>query len=593
MKTRMAIGVTWVLAGALCGCNAHPVELFAQTGAVEYQQQTSVDPREELDLLWVIDNSGSMCQEQKILRDNFDRFIEELDETRLDFHIGVTTTHMEEDNRLEPVARPGRLQSTPQPLPGFDRTCWTATDENGANIEGDYQPIRDLLDAAVACMKDPDPTFADLTDAEIACALLEGEECAIPGRCEAGRCTSASIFPSPDTLRELPTVLRSEDYRVDGKLDSERLKADFGCMAMVGMRGYGFEKGLAAALTAVSPRMTGGAVDAPDADPSAPNHGLIRRDARFGLVFVTDENDCSHDGTLTERAGYCGDDSCDFWNHPDVEDSPLLDPATVRDELLENLATTKGDKQFGSDDVLVASIHGSPRRYSGDIIPGEECRVSSPDDTLPAACGAMSACTAPSYQEVPPTCATKLGVAYSGDRYDRFLATFERSFPPSEEKTGVPPTGWMCTGDFRPALAAIGEFFDTIHSGCLSEPIVECGGPDARCPTYRYGNGEGTCRPRPNADDQYFCDSVVQVRARPPNGDALARLRQTGYCYPDSIDPSNLEQGCVVDRTHYELQPCSGGVAGIRVSWRDQEAARNALSGVDLVVRYPSAASTF
>lgn len=71
--------------------------------------------RPSLDLLWVIDNSQSMCQEQKIIRDNFRRIIEGLD-ANLDFHIAVTTTHMDSSYPLEPVAAPGLLQSTPQPV---------------------------------------------------------------------------------------------------------------------------------------------------------------------------------------------------------------------------------------------------------------------------------------------------------------------------------------------------------------------------------------------------------------------------------------------------------------------------------------------
>ena len=60
-------------ATGLTGCNAHPVEYTSGGGnlgkvSVDFSPQTA----ESVDILWVIDNSGSMCQEQKALADNFD-----------------------------------------------------------------------------------------------------------------------------------------------------------------------------------------------------------------------------------------------------------------------------------------------------------------------------------------------------------------------------------------------------------------------------------------------------------------------------------------------------------------------------------------
>jgi hypothetical protein len=46
----------------------------------------------KLDILWVIDNSGSMGDEQQALGDNFSAFIEEFVEKNIDFQMAVTTT---------------------------------------------------------------------------------------------------------------------------------------------------------------------------------------------------------------------------------------------------------------------------------------------------------------------------------------------------------------------------------------------------------------------------------------------------------------------------------------------------------------------
>ena len=47
---------------------------------------------EKVDILWVVDNSGSMEEEQDSLARNFDLFIEELLKKDIDFKMAVTTT---------------------------------------------------------------------------------------------------------------------------------------------------------------------------------------------------------------------------------------------------------------------------------------------------------------------------------------------------------------------------------------------------------------------------------------------------------------------------------------------------------------------
>ena len=48
----------------------------------------------EVDILWVIDNSCSMIEEQTSLINNFDAFIRYFLDSKLDWHIGVTSTDM-------------------------------------------------------------------------------------------------------------------------------------------------------------------------------------------------------------------------------------------------------------------------------------------------------------------------------------------------------------------------------------------------------------------------------------------------------------------------------------------------------------------
>ncbi len=52
-----------------------------------------------VDVLWVIDNSGSMQEEQTLVRDNIDDFMRYFTDSGLDYHVGVVSTDM--DNRSE------------------------------------------------------------------------------------------------------------------------------------------------------------------------------------------------------------------------------------------------------------------------------------------------------------------------------------------------------------------------------------------------------------------------------------------------------------------------------------------------------------
>jgi hypothetical protein len=54
-------------------------------------RQEGDDP---VDVLWVVDNSGSMMEEQKAIAEGFDSFINFALSQKLDYHIGVTTTGM-------------------------------------------------------------------------------------------------------------------------------------------------------------------------------------------------------------------------------------------------------------------------------------------------------------------------------------------------------------------------------------------------------------------------------------------------------------------------------------------------------------------
>ena len=413
------------------------------------------DNPEQIDILWVIDNSFSMCQEQRVLRDSFGVFVDQLIDGRKDFHIGVTTTHAPESEFvIEPLAREAFIQSTPQPVPGNYEPCIRGDGVVGG-AQTEFAPFREALELAKSCLAESSMAREFVwSDEQIACALQgssqqESTDCVastgLLDRDGSGDVDVFDLFPDSADYRAIPRVLERRDYRDgQGQVDRERLIADFRCMASVGTRGDGYEKGLRVAARAVSPEYTGGAAGLPSADRSAPNHGLIRAEADFALIFLTDENDCSHDGSMTELGNICGNNVCEYYNSTAVNeaDSPLISPEFFAVQLRENLAATKG---LGVADVpdsklFVGSIHGTSAR-----------------NTMP-----FPTCGAGTNPDIEPVCASELGEAFSGDRYERFARQFERYFPSmsTTEETRLDFTvkefGWMCSDTFEPALELIG-----------------------------------------------------------------------------------------------------------------------------------------
>jgi len=56
------------------------------------------EPVADVDILWVIDNSISMASEQQLVADGFEGFISTIEDTNINFHIGVVTTDMDAGN---------------------------------------------------------------------------------------------------------------------------------------------------------------------------------------------------------------------------------------------------------------------------------------------------------------------------------------------------------------------------------------------------------------------------------------------------------------------------------------------------------------
>lgn len=570
-------------AGIGSACNSNPVQFLSGDGQLSKSRPTPIGGQIPMDILWVIDNSFSMCQEQKVLRDNFNEFIKGIQQTNLDFHIAVTTTHAPESGfTIEPIAQEGRLQSTPQPVPGNNSSC--LKDANG------YSPFREALDIAKACLAAPETASSyDWTDTQIECAL-RSPRAQMTDNCVATTgltdrnadmvVDTFDLFPGYDEYRDIPKVLKASAYRdASGQLNAERLRQDFACMSTVGTRGDGFEKGLRAAIKAVSREMTGGALGVMTSDVSRPNHGFIRQDAGFALVFVTDENDCSHDGTVKELQNPCGNNICEYLNSPDIADSPLVAPEVLAEQLRESLAATKGIKSedITEESLLMASIHGTwnPAKRAKGPLPACTDEASKPP--------------------VASTCISPTGEAFSGDRYERFIRQFRNHYPNTVttrdpdarlDFTQQEPLGWICSESFAPALQAIGEFIIGANPSCIKDDVFVCES-SSECPTKLFTNTPGECKPFPGKMEQSYCDSglILQLERNPAVEAEYPNITANPYCIPESVNKL-APNTCVIQPAKYQLVPCSGD-SGIQYQWLDPAAVvANQLSGYTLKVTY-------
>ncbi|MGN1071512.1 MAG: hypothetical protein ACI4VB_02150 [Bradymonadia bacterium] len=73
-------------------CNEHEIAPFSKSLSAGKIQSTSSGSSRAVDILFVIDDSNSMAEEQKTLNDNFNRFLEQIIAANADFRMAVVST---------------------------------------------------------------------------------------------------------------------------------------------------------------------------------------------------------------------------------------------------------------------------------------------------------------------------------------------------------------------------------------------------------------------------------------------------------------------------------------------------------------------
>ena len=255
-----------VLASALVStaCLDHPLK------PVELQKDSVGDEKVQLtinkdvDILFVIDNSGSMGEEQANLAANFGAFIERLEDPLVEanYRIGVTTS--DNGNEWCPSG--------------------TYTPEAGNLV---LSSCKDRLNEFIS------PSGEDVQDLACndICDLDSGDLEISP--------TTTQFDPTPKPRPWLENLEGSKNIP-EGVTTVEA----FQCFGPQGVRGCGFESQLESMYLALHRAQT------EDED----SYGFVRSNAILAVVFVTDEADCSYNKDWAEVFSQDGDRT--FWSDP-------------------------------------------------------------------------------------------------------------------------------------------------------------------------------------------------------------------------------------------------------------------------------------
>ncbi|PRQ05978.1 vWA domain-containing protein [Enhygromyxa salina] len=334
------------------GCNAHPIKPVELGSNIVEIGGLPLDVNKKVDVLLVIDNSGSMGDEQANLAANFGPFIERLELAGADYRIGITTTDIG-GPLCGNTANGGELQLSSC----VDRPH---TFSSAATKEDKFD---------VACAAQCGLSSADL-EIQPTSISADGEAVARPW------------IQSFNGVDNLPADVDTH--------------AAFACFAPQGISGCGWESPLEATARALTNMQN---VDRPE-------FGFLRDDAILAVLIVTDEVDCSFNPSLknelfvedtffaegaesvTSAVCWNGGVQCsgespydDCWDAnlgasgelTTDPDASVLRPVSRYVDLLEGIAATK----IGGREVLVSVIAGVPADYSSGA--GELIYADSPN----------------------------------------------------------------------------------------------------------------------------------------------------------------------------------------------------------------------
>ena len=448
-KTELTVTLLAVVGALLqpVGCGDERVCVMHSNDA-SLPCEYDVTPRREVDILFVIDDSGSMGEEQAILSANFDRFIDKLERFNADYRIAITTTNV-----------------------GNPLYCPSGA-EDGALL------LSTCHDRAVRFVHDG----LDLDKFDEACAQYCPAEF-------AGATTLPTTTDYSDEELSRPWI---EPGNLPEGMDGAQA---FQCFGPQGINGCGYNESPLEAMNRALEHAE---------DPNDEAYGFIRDDALLAVVLITDENDCSvapdsfdifdRNGSRVfwENADLAGPTSAVCWNAgtqcdasgencrsanylPDGSkaEDPFESVLHPLDRYRDKLALIKGTDR--ADDVLVSLIAGVPEDYPETPIPYGPAADQETQDLF----GTAPGCTSESGTATPPARLRDFALEYAGEAESNLFS--------------------ICSDDYSPALEElsnriIDKFGPACMSACVADMNPESDGLQTSCDLFETAEGQEPTR---------------------------------------------------------------------------------------------------
>jgi hypothetical protein len=513
------------LSTLLTACLEHPIKTVTYDPQGELDKPLLLTVKKDVDILFVIDNSWSMGEEQALLSQNFAAFINVLEQPGVEanYRIGVTTTDS-----------------------GNPR-CPTTTPENGALVLSSCLDRIDAGEFSALTTEGPIDRASACTDL---CALTSADLPITP--------TVTASDPTPRPRRWIESIAGQTNLP-DGVSAVEA----FQCFGPQGVAGCGMESPLESMREAL----------AASADPKSPNYGFVRPDALLAVVFITDETDCSINPAHSEFfltqtdpvfSGGGAPDSGSCWrmgvtcdgagptfagcraSDLGVDGQPAGDPddamlAPVR-RYIDFLQAIEDDKRTrdAKQEVIVAMLVGVPPGYEDGDVPLVYRDDLDPD--FVDQYGVSPGCTFEKdgvllTRAVPPV------------REREFAEAFELRADPDVRQ---PNLYSLCQSDYSDALSAIADGIrqkikPICMPGCArdgdeSTPALE---PNCRITETDTGTGEQRSISRCVAEGDAWL---------PPDGETVcfAELTDRGGGTATAID--DMSAACIADGHNLEFK---------------------------------------
>jgi len=523
MRTSMSSRVSLLVAASLVlpslfACLDHPLKDVEYDGIAVKDVTFPLAVNKDVDIMFVIDNSGSMGEEQATLAANFESFIDVLERPEVDasYRIGITTT----DNGNPWCGGTG-------PEAGALRMSSCRSRPTEFVFQGDT-----LVDATQEACYDICPE--EWSDIELQPTTVGDEEEAKP------RPWLESIGGRTNLPEGLSTVQA------------------FQCMGPQGIDGCGFESHLESmwkALTRAS-------------KTEDPAYGFIREGAILSVVHVTDEEDCSYNTDWESIFLPEGDKT--FWSDPaaPAPTSAVCWNAGVACEGSDcravNLDVTGAEvtEAEAEDDAVLRPLS----RYTGILqhLEDEKKELNPTQEVLVALIGGVNSDGSVTYQAslsdpefqadfgVGPGCESTGGRAVPPVR----MREFSEAFAVGDDQNMFS----ICEQDYSDALEAIARnLVDQIKPACMPTCVADTDAttPDVLDPSCTVtehvpsgdGDFEDTSVPACEADGSLPAGHDVCYQTR--TGDAL---------HEDCIDEGWNLEFVIVRRDGVEV-PGGTGIA--------------------------------